>query len=351
MVNQVKAIRQEIGCTYNDVCEIAGVPRSSLMRWKSLVQAGKPAVKRPGVKKKKTIDRDELRDRIGELNHCNKVTRGSGKLLEEYRHGISRREFQWVVAQKRAEVKRERRNGMVRVEYMVPGSVWGMDDTKRRGLPVEMKMSLNQLRDACSRKGLSARVTENLLPQGKVAETLEKEFCRNGPPLILKLDNGSNLNGGAVRDLCDAYGVIVLNSPPHYPQYNGQIEWAQRELKWHMAWLLQGFFHPDMPILQMTADFTLEKLNLWPRPCLRGKTADQVFESRFGAMSVYTSDRRKEVREEITLTAMHIKANMDSEDRQSEQAAWRLAVETWLRRNGLITVSGGGKCYPIANCF
>jgi transposase InsO family protein len=351
VIDQIKAIRGEVGCSYTEVCDIAGVPRSSLMRWKGLVDDGKPAVKRPGVKKKNAIDRDELGGRIDELKHCNKMTLGSGELFKEYRHGISRREFQWVVAQKRAEAKRERRESMVRVECTVPGSVWGMDDTKGRGLPIATKMCLNQLRDACSRKALSAKVTEMLLPEGSVAEILEQQFCMNGPPLILKLDNGSNLNGGAVLDVCNAYGVIILNSPPHYPQYNGQIEWAQRELKWHMAWLLQDLFQPDIPIIQTAADFTVERLNRWPRPCLLKDTSDRVFESRHEAMSGYTLDRRKEVREEITVTAMHIMANNDWKERQTEQAAWRIAVETWLRRNGLITVSAKGKCYPIKNTF
>jgi len=320
------------------------------MRWKSRLGAGKPTVNRPGVKRAEAIDRQGLRNRVRDLNHRNKLTLGSGGLFEEYRHGISRREFQSIVARTRAEVKREHRNRMQRVQCHVPGLVWAMDDTKRRRLPVTMKMSLNQMRDSASRKGLSAKVTERLPPHGKVAETLEEQFHRHGAPVIFKCDNGSNLNGESVRDVCDVYGVIVLNSPPYYPQYNGQIEWSQWELKSHMAWLLQGT-DVDMPTIQLAADFALDRLNQWPRPCLRRKTADEVFEARHAAMSIYTTDKRKEVREEITMMAMHIMANMDKDNRQAEQAAWRIAVETWLRRNGLITVSVGAKCYPIQKPF
>lgn len=350
MVNQVQKLRKEVGCSYRTVCETTGVPYSSLMRWKRCKEAGKPVVKRPGMKKKKTIDRDELEKQVRKLNHCNKVSLGSWELFEDYRHGISRREFQCIVAEARADAKRERRETMRRTQWHVPGLAWGMDDTKRRGLPVKVKMSMNQLRDLCSRNALSATVTERLLPEGKVAELLEEQFQRHGAPMIFKCDNGSNLNGGSVYDVCDEHVVLVLNSPPYYPQYNGLLEWSQWELKSHMAWLLQGM-NPDLATVQMAATFTRDRLNRWPRPCLRYRTADEVFEARHTAMCLYTKDKRKEVRETITTMAMHIMADMDKSDPRAEQAAWRIAVETWLRRNGLITVSSKRNCYPIETAF
>jgi len=117
-----------------------------------------------------------------------------------------------------------------------------------------------------------------------------------------------------------------------------------------MAWLLQGM-DPDMRTIQMAANFVMDRLNQWPRPCLAHNTANEVFEARQAAMEIYTDNKRKEVHNQIMRLAMHIMADMERKDRQAEQAAWRIAVETWLRRNGLITVSGGGECYPIENLF
>jgi hypothetical protein len=287
-----------------------------------------------------------LTDRVRKLKHCNKVTLGSGELFQEVRHGVSRREFRQLVREMRAEVKRQRRENMPRIIWTVPGSVWAMDDTQRRGLPVRAPVCINQVRDLSSRKGLSATVTERLLPEGRVAEMLEERFGCQGAPLVIKLDNGGNLNGSPVREVCDRFDVLILNSPAHYPQYNGLIEWCQRELKSHMAWVLQGI-DPDLPILEKAALFSMDRLNQWPRPCLNRQAADAVFETRHAAMSRYTQAKRKEIREQITMMAMHIIAQKRPSDPLTEQAAWRIAVETWLRRNGLITVSVNRKCYPI----
>ena len=60
---------------------------------------------------------------------------------------------------------------------------------------------------------------------------LDELFTQFGPPLVLKRDNGSNLNSAAVNAVLSRWLVIPLNSPPHYPPYNGGIERSQRELK------------------------------------------------------------------------------------------------------------------------
>ena len=64
-----------------------------------------------------------------------------------------------------------------------------------------------------------------------VAARLDELFAQHGPPLVLKRDNGSNLNSEAVNAVLSRWLVIPLNSPPYYPPYNGGIERAQRELK------------------------------------------------------------------------------------------------------------------------
>ena len=63
-------------------------------------------------------------------------------------------------------------------------------------------------------------------------------------------------------------------------------------------------------------------------------------------MRTYTVQKRKEVHNQIQELAMRILAQSRGNDRLTEQAAWRIAVETWLRREGLITVSVGGKVLP-----
>jgi hypothetical protein len=47
-----------------------------------------------------------------------------------------------------------------------------------------------------------------------VGVRLEQLFLQHGPPLVLKRDNGSNLNQQAVDEVLARYLVLPLNSPP-----------------------------------------------------------------------------------------------------------------------------------------
>jgi transposase InsO family protein len=89
---------------------------------------------------------------------------------------------------------------------------------------------LRQVEDLASRYKFTPRAGEHVWGE-TVAVHLEQLFLRHGPPLVLKRDNGSNLNQQAVDEVLARYLVLPLNSPPHYPPCNGGIECAVRELK------------------------------------------------------------------------------------------------------------------------
>ena len=176
---------------------------------------------------------------------------------------------------------------------------------------------------------------------------LEQLFEQHGPPLVLKRDNGSNLNQQAVDEVLARYRVIPLNSPPHYPPYNGGTEHAMRELK---ALLLEKILDsgskPESPV-QVWAEVLAHELNHRSRPCLQGRVACEVFQQAKSALKVYTLHKRKEAFEWINeLTRLLIQAWVVRTPRQAETAR-RLAVETWLQRNGVITVSQNAKVSPI----
>jgi hypothetical protein len=58
---------------------------------------------------------------------------------------------------------------------------------------------------------------------------LEQRFLQHGPPLVLKRDNGSNLNQQAVNEVLACYLVMPLTSPADYAPYNGGMECARTE--------------------------------------------------------------------------------------------------------------------------
>ncbi len=111
----------------------------------------------------------------------------------------------------------------------MPGLVWSLDDTELARLAPHPPR-LHQVQDLASRYKFTPWVGARVL--GKtVAVRLEHLFSQHGPPLVLKRDNGSNLNQPAVDAVLARYLVMPLNSPPHYPPYNGGMECAVRELK------------------------------------------------------------------------------------------------------------------------
>lgn len=329
------------GWSYRRLCGQTEVARASFIRWQNRMLTNEPPVRRPGPGKAGGLNRKELLGKVKKLKHRRKLTLGSGELYKEYREQLSRREFQRMVGNEREEKIRNMR----RIEWNVSGLGWTMDDTGKRGLPIDFTMSMNQMRDLCSLKGLSAEVNEKLLADSQVAEVLESLFKRYGAPLFGKRDNGSNLNGGPVNEVFDAYGVIALNSPPYCARYNGLMEWSQRELKGVMANVLTGI-DPDLDLVRQAAEYALVECNRRPRPCLNGKTSNTVFETRHEEMKAYTLQKRREVHDQIKELAMRIMVHGKRGDQLTEQAAWRIAVETWLRREGLITVSVGGRVLP-----
>jgi transposase InsO family protein len=181
-----------------------------------------------------------------------------------------------------------------------------------------------------------------------VAGHLEQLFLRYGPPLVLKRDNGSNLNQQAVDALLARYLVIPLNSPPYYPPYNGGIECAIREMKTplHKMILASGPI-PESQV-QSWAQMLASELNHNPRGCLEGQIACRVFQDTRSVRKAYTFRKRTKIFDCINdLTRALIRASAAHTQRQAE-AARRLAVETWLQRNGVITITKNKKVLPIS---
>jgi hypothetical protein len=347
-VEHMEGLKRTTGWSYRSLCGQTGVAYSSLMRWRDRLRRGEPSVRRPGPKKASKLDRPALYRRIEGLRHRQKASLGSGKLYEKFRDRISRQEYQWHVRRIRKEVNRQRLQQMRRIEWLVPGSVWAMDETGRRGLPVKEKISIYQVRDLASRKGMCDHVGARALPSGEVADRLGELFAQHGPPLVLKSDNAGNLTEGEVPKLLSAWGVLALVSPPYWPRYNGSLERSQRELKEAIRWLLGGMAEPaDLFMVGMAAELSLDHLNNKPRPCLGGRTADEVFVLGKTVMAEYTVDKREEVRQEVMMMTSNIMARLGRSNRRAQSTARRLAVESWLYVNGFLTVSVGGRVLPV----
>ena len=333
MVKSIQRWREQGGPSCRRLLAAAGLPRSSFLRWQQRIRRGRAAIQAvaardvPALEKRSLAKATEIRTKIAGLSHGRRRSRGAPALFQTVKTWLSRRAFQILVRNRRQEIAREREAACTRIEWSRPAAVWAMD-------PGQLgPRHWNLVGDLASRFRFEL-VAATMLPARAIADQLAALFARHGAPLVLKRDNGSNLAGGEVDELLAAYGVIALNSPPHYPRYNGAIEYAQRELKERLGRLTAQGLELDEALADAPA-----LLNATPRPCLNDQTAAEVFyPARDDFQQQFTLTRRKEIHDLIQDEASCIRDRMERCGYHAQGAARRRAVEQWLEGSGLMTV-------------
>ena len=331
VLQSIEQQREAEGLSYRALCDREGIAYASLKRWKSRLADGVAIIGRPGPKKVEALDLNALREQIHRLRHGRKRTEGFGELYDAYREKVSRRALRQMVTEERQRKNAEQKRIYHEVIWKVPRMIWAMDDTEYQPDPAYPKAYLHNVQDVGSRYKFEPLVGLSLANGEEITAHLSELFEAHGPPLFIKRDNGKNLNHGIVEKVLEAFMVIPINSPCYYPQYNGGMEAAQREIK---EWLSQ---RPPLPsaFLTIQADLDVHALNHRPRPCLGNRTPCQMFLS--GQNLARTFNRRKR-REAYDWIVQKMIERMQQECYE-EDAAWRLAVETWLLDNGFIALS------------
>ena len=229
MVTTLSRLKQQVHWPYSRLCASLRLPYGSLRRWQHRLEHGQPALSKPGPHKVAPLHREELRVALCDLRHGRQRSRGIGRLYRQYQDQISRRDLQELANRVRRELAQQHQTEMRHITWQVPGLVWSLDDAELARF-AHHRLYLHQVQDLGSRYKFTPWVGERVLGE-TVADHLEQLFLQHGPPLVLKRDNGSNLNQQAVDEVLARYLVMPLNSPPHYPPYNGGMECAVQELK------------------------------------------------------------------------------------------------------------------------
>lgn len=330
VVERIEGLHESAGLSYRTACAQEGLAYASLMRWKERVARGATILERPGPKKVPPLDLEALRAEIRLMRHGRKRTAGTGELYRRQRDRISHRDLEWLVAEERRRKNAELTRVYHEVSWKVPRLVWAMDDTEYHPDQDYPKAYLHNVQDLGSRYKFEPLVGLALATGEEVAGHLSELFDAHGAPLFLKRDNGKNLNHGIVEELLGAFLVIPVNSPCYYPQYNGGIEVAQQEIKERLS------RRTRLPsaFLAMQADLDIQALNHRPRPCLGHRSSCQVFTAAKDVPRIFNRRQRREVYEWIRQKTL----DLIGQEGYEEDAAWRLAVETWLLDHGVITV-------------
>ncbi len=339
MLTVIDQIRERTGMSYRAICSAVRLPYPSFIRWRMRHKQDTPLVRQPGPPKVQPPDFGRLEQNIAQLSHGRDRTQGTGELYARYASNISRRDLQKLVEAGRHDLNSVHRQNLRRIRWNVPNVAWSMDPCEyEKRDETGGKVYLNQMQDMASRYKFSPMTGE--VPCGEeISGYLAATFNRFGAPLFLKRDNGSNLNHAAVNNVLADHFVLPVNSPVHYPPYNGAIEEAQTELKNGLAAKLS--YKPRCPREHLEAYATTVEhdLNHQPRPCLNGRNACQVY---FTGRRTFTRWERRDAYVWIT----NVQNDILSSNGVQPQAAWRIAVEAWLRMKGFITVSINGKVSP-----
>jgi len=339
----IEEMKGKTGMSYGMICQAMRVPLPTLGRWRRRRRENHPLINRPGPKKLEPFDPSSLDAEIRLLGHGPKRSGGATRLYGEYQGSISRRELSRMVGQVRQDMVSSQRRNLRQIDWLVPGVVWAMDVTEY-DLEMAGKSHLHNTQDLGSRYKFPPLAGE--CPVGEeIAGYLSEKFCRFGPPLFLKRDNGGNLNHGAVNGILSEFFVLPLNSPEYYAPYNGAIEESQRELKACLREKLitESLRFPDS--IAVYAEVAAHDLNHRLRPCLRGKTSCQVFFS-LGEKPVFSKWERREIYDILMERVERILVAMNQFDKTAREAAWRIAVEFYLQSKGFINVHIPQKVSP-----
>ena len=343
----VEEMKQRMGMPYGMICTTLRLPLASFKRWRYRIRRSMVVVNPPGPKKVEPFD-PCLDTEVRLLDHGRKRSAGTTGLYQRYRFRISRRELGQMVARVRHDLEADRRAHVRWIEWLMPGVVWAMDFTAY-DLGVPGKIYLHNTQDLGSRYKFLPMA--GAYPVGEeVAGYLSEKIDRYGAPLVLKRDNGGNMNHSAINDVLAESFVLPLNNPEYYAPYNGAIEESQREVKNCLRKkLMEGLPDPGDHITAY-AETVVNDLNHRIRPCLKGKTSCQVFFDSSNRPT-FTKRERRGVYDWVMERVERILSTMNRSDQTVRQSAWRIAVESWLRSKGYIRVHINQKCHPILPPF
>jgi len=344
MVEEARRFKENFNINLATVARICGISYQSLWRYHQRLEAGLEPIQVLGRRPLPPINYHKLKFEIREQHHCRKRTLGTGELRRKYKGRVSRKKLNEIIAETRHEIVAGRQQHMSKIKWNCPHMVWSMDDFEYifRGT----KFYVHQVRDLTSKYIFEPLVSRQPLKGEEIAGNLTKLFKKYGTPLFMKRDNGANLNHFSVINILQGFKVIPLNNPAYYPQYNGSMENAQKEVKKELNNMSWEFEKPDtFPLMVRQA---VHNVNHNPRAIFDGDWA--CFRWQMHANERFTNTFRTTVYQEIKELALDIIDNVEYSDKDLMlNKSWRKAVETWLHTNGHIIIKRNGKVLPISD--
>jgi len=338
-VQTAQATKARHGISYKAQAAHNRMSTRSFYRKLGRLRRNEPIIQKRGPKKIE-FDLTGLFDEIRQLPHGPKRTVGLGRLHASWSGFISRRDISDLARLARWEAREASVAEMRRITWNLPGTVWAFDDTH-----IGYNQHNQKLFNTTGIDLASNYLFDPLLGTPccgvEIAGHLDRQCSRYGPPLFLKVDNGSNLNSLDVKDVMEHWGIIPLNSPAYYPPYNGTVE--------HMNGELKGMIRADSRFQNVPTEHKeaylagyIHTLNHNQRRNLKTRHACQVFGNSRLRVTFYKRMRREIIGEAQTIQ-QEILGEIDQPNDRETAAAHRRACETVMLKHGLINVHQNGR--------
>lgn len=340
-IDKSQAVKTELRLSERQLCRSLALTRSTYRRWHRRSLHQQELICSPGPKKFQPLPLEKLKAGINALVHCSKRTHGTTALFEQYSSAISRRHFQQLVEQTRAEYHQEQRHKLQHLQWHSPNLAWAIDGAQYTADGQAQLLLFIAAQDLASSHRFAPLPALQLTGQ-QVAQYLEELFKRHRPPLILKRDNGSIFNNEAVDAVLARWHVLPLNSPAYYPRYNGAIEKGICEIKRDLPSVLPPPPAWQIPQVKPILNALCLQQNTQPRRRLHGRSACEVY--YHDPSPAYPKGERIAIFHSILSSASASINHMDEPDRRDLSAAWREATVHWLVCQNLLSLSFQPKC-------
>lgn len=288
------------------------------------------AVRQPGPRVTTAQGMRDLQDGAASLKHGARRSSGAGALRRSIDGRVSRRDLQSRITALRKHHNAQYRRGLKHLSWRGSDVVWAMDETEICK-PGKARTWILNIRDLGSQYVMEPRVSDRMAKGSDVAAWLERLFRQHGAPLFLKRDNGSNLCSHEVDDVLARWMVLPLNSPPHYPRYNGAVEWSQGQLKDEIERISQEC-GDDRSTISLKVRLATHTINHRNSPVLGGRCPCHARNT--GGTHFHRNERRVIMDWIVRETEIILCVDPESD----RPAAWRKAVTRWLTGNGLLII-------------
>jgi hypothetical protein len=327
---------QRTSLTVRQLCTGLGLSYRCFCRWHQRRLEGRPVLLPPGPHKVGPLPLDALIEDLHQLIHGPRRTHGTGAFYQRWRAYVARHPLQAAVHAQRRQHLRARRQQLQRIRWLHPNLAWAIDATEYPKNAQGHRLFHIVVQDLATTFQFEPFLEETCSGH-QAAQFLRRLFQKHGPPLLLKRDNGGPFNTPEVNDLLAEFGVIPLNSPVRYPPYNGAIEHGIGELKRELPDAGRPTDRERLCLPRWYARLLWHKHNYYPRRLLDGQSATQAYFERPRVR--WTRRQRQRIFAWIGARAKRMLRAMDHPGHRDLRRAWRRAVESWLRCQGLIVVS------------